>query len=539
MPEQKGAKEQGNEPAPRGTSAKGVGGLLPDVVVGIAATLLTLPTLLFPFGRDQGLYFYVAREWVERGAVPYRDVLDHKTPGIYFLHALAILLFGAKESSIRILEAIGVLGFGFLAASSMTRVGDAHPRGIRGFGMLTAVLLYFGFFDFWSSAQSEVWYAGVGIAAVWAARRIRSVELATVTSCILAGAVPVIKPPGLGFAVVALVVLFLRVRKEPLLSGRRVRFRLASIAATGLVAIPGLVLAYFGATRALPAMRDIVVGANAYYVKHEVGAVGSLFAHYKYVLWVFLPFTPVFLGSALVHLGRALRRRDLALAENEAIGLGFVAAATAAVTVQGKFYFLHWGCFPLALAFLACAAYVRISSLTRAEAWAPVSAAAFMTLGYVSTAWISNAATVQRDTLNAEYRYLSGQYDLPTFQARFQVAPIGFFYADSYALGKWLESHTAPTDTVTVRGFQPEVYAVANRHHHGRFFWTTFLVNPARAYKREEWTAEDARDLREHPPRYLVALTDVHDGLDSPEYYETRGYRRVTTFPGYTVMEPK
>jgi len=505
--------------------------------MGIAATLLTLPTLLFPFGRDQGLYFYVAREWVERGAIPYRDVLDHKTPGIYFLHALAILLFGAKESSIRILEAIGVLGFGFLAACSMTRVAQAHPRGIRGFGMLTAVLLYFGFFDFWSSAQSEVWYAGVGIAAVSAARRIRSIELATLFSCVLAGAVPVIKPPGIGFAVVALLVLFFRMRKEAPPSGRRARLRLASFAAIGLAAFPGFVLAYFGATRALPAMRDIVVGANAYYVKHEVGAVGSLFAHYKYVLWVFLPFTPVFLGSALFHLGRAIHRRDLAPAENEAIGLGFVGAAAAAVTVQGKFYFLHWGCFPIALAFLACAAYFRISLLSRSEVWLPASGAAFMTLGYVSTAWISNAATVQRDTLNAEYRYLSGKYDLATFQARFQVAPIGFFYADSYALGKWLESHTAPTDTVTVRGFQPEVYAVANRHHHGRFFWTTFLVNPARAYKREEWLAEDARDLREHPPRYLVALTDVHEGLDSPEYYETLGYRRVTTFPGFTVLE--
>ena len=44
--------------------------------------------MFFSVRRDPGLYHYVARECVLRGALPYRDVLDHEMPGIYILHPL-------------------------------------------------------------------------------------------------------------------------------------------------------------------------------------------------------------------------------------------------------------------------------------------------------------------------------------------------------------------------------------------------------------------------------------------------------------------
>ena len=56
---------------------------------------------------------------------------------------------------------------------------------------------------------------------------------------------------------------------------------------------------------------------------------------------------------------------------------------------------------------------------------------------------------------------------------------------------------------------------MSRRHHGGRFFWTTFLVNPARAYRRDEWFREDMQELLAHPPKYVVALTEAQTGPEA------------------------
>lgn len=251
---------------------------------------------------------------------------------------------------------------------------------------------------------------------------------------------------------------------------------------------------------------------------------------------IFAPTSYVLLPGLVVGLVFGARRKIAPIIETFALGLGLVLAATLAVAMQGKFYLLHWGCLPLPLAYAAVA--IAAWALTKARVW--VLASVFVVvvlLGYRATEYFANAFPVQRDTLDAEIKYLQGTYDRRAFDVRFQSAAIGFFFHDSRDVGTWLEAHTTPDETVTVRGFQPEIYVVAHRRHAGRFFWTTFLTNPARAYRREEWLAEELRDFTEHPPKYVVALDFMHEGLDSAEYHEARGYTRVAAFPGYVILE--
>lgn len=509
--------------------------VVPDVVLGVIASVLTLPTLMYPFGRDQGLYHYVAREWVLRGSIPYKDVLDHKTPGIYLLHALAVLLFGETMWGIRVLEALGVLAFGLVAGALTTPRGEPHPAGARGAGMLAAVVFYFGYFDFWSTAQSEVWYAGLGMCAVLAARRVERTDRAAALVGLFAGVAVLMKPPSVWFVVVALAVLALRLREEGRLTPAKCKRELAWLVGMGACA-PALVLGYFGVKGALPAMKDIVVGANAYYVKHEGGDPGRLDQHLGYIVRVFAPTSFVILPGLVVGLVVAVRRKLAPRVETFVLGLALVLAATLAVGMQGKFYLLHWGCLPLPLAFVTVA--LAMWALERSRAWLRAAIlAGVVLLGYRATEAFENAYPVQRDTLDAEVKYLRGVYDRRAFNMRFQLGFVRFAFHDAYEVGKWLEAHTSPDDPVTVRGFEPEIYAVAHRRHVGRFFWTTFLTNPARAYRREAWLAEEARDFAEHPPKYVVAIDFLHEGLDSAEYHEARGYVRVAAFPGYVILE--
>jgi len=74
--------------------------------IGGAIALLLLLMLFYPFGYDQAA-FTVGGEMVARhGAIPYRDLLDTKPPGIFYLYAMSSMLFGHHVWSIRLLDVL-------------------------------------------------------------------------------------------------------------------------------------------------------------------------------------------------------------------------------------------------------------------------------------------------------------------------------------------------------------------------------------------------------------------------------------------------
>lgn len=510
----------------------------PDVVLGTGALALGLPSLLYPFGRDQGLYYYVAREWVLRGQIPYRDVLDHKTPGIYILHAVAVMLFGEVQWGIRVLDVLGVLTFGAVAGSLFEPAGRPLPRGMRGATALLLAMLFYGYLDFWNTAQSELWYAGLATCSVWAAWRHRTLHRAALLAGLFAGAALIMKPPAMPMLLVAVAALLVRARRSAVLrtSALPLGFRYAA----GASIVPVLVLGYFAAHGALPAMRDIVIGANAYYVKHEPGAppgfdwrdfAGTILSYYA-------PFTGIFPVGIAAAVVWARLRHDSRVMDRVLMASALLATSVLSVVMQAKFYLLHWAVCLVPLAFFGLVALASLRfALAPKLAW--VAAGAMTVLGYVSTAWIphAGAARWQLEVVRAERKFLAGELSRESFNEYFQIPVLGFNYATSYRVGVWLRNHTQPDDIVSVRGFQPEIYAVAQRRHVGRFFWTLFLTSPYRAYKRAEWLAEDERDLREHPPKYIAATTHAHEGPESVEWLARFGYRPVHVDGVFTIVE--
>ena len=69
----------------------------------LISCVLLLPTLIYPYGRDQGIFGYAGHA-VLGGGVPFRDFWDPKPPALYYVYALAELLFGYSMASIRILD---------------------------------------------------------------------------------------------------------------------------------------------------------------------------------------------------------------------------------------------------------------------------------------------------------------------------------------------------------------------------------------------------------------------------------------------------
>ena len=66
-----------------------------------------LAPVINPQQRDSGVFAYIGQVITE-GGLPYRDAWDNKLPGIYFVDALAFVLFGTNRWAIWLIEAITV-----------------------------------------------------------------------------------------------------------------------------------------------------------------------------------------------------------------------------------------------------------------------------------------------------------------------------------------------------------------------------------------------------------------------------------------------
>lgn len=121
-------------------------------ITAVLVAIFLLPTLFFPLGPDESLFHITAQKIIYQGAVHYRDIVEVKPPAIYYLYAVAILLFGDHECSIRILD--------FILQLSTCLVLVATTRKATGndlLGAISAVLyaLLYTSLGYQSTAQPE------------------------------------------------------------------------------------------------------------------------------------------------------------------------------------------------------------------------------------------------------------------------------------------------------------------------------------------------------------------------------------------------
>lgn len=512
---------------------------LEDAAGLLLALVFGLASFVYPFGRDQGLYYYVGREWALRGTIPYRDVFDHKTPGIYVLHALAVKVFGQVMWGIRVIDLVGVVAMAFVVAWLAAAPGKPITKGAVGRAALFVTLFHYGFLNFWDTAQSELHYTMLGCLALAAAQHaVPERRALPFVSGLALGAALVMKPPVMWVGLGAVIVLGVRLRERR--ADVKAIARAAASFGLGAFLPLALTLAYFAKHGALAAMKDIVVGANGYYVSHEhaknpvadgVDAVQGYLAHTS-------PIGALVVAAAAVAYAIAKRTGDDETRATYGRALGVTAACFVCVAMQMKFYLLHFTPMIAPLALLgvhasesASRGLEKLGFSARAARFAPWLV---VLAGYFSSLqgrfWVEQQLAVSR--------YLSGKDDRQWYLHRYSFADTHFDYADSEWVGLWLKEHTREDEPVLVRGFQPEVYASAQRRYPGRFFWTLFLTHPARAYRREEYLAEDEKALAEAKPKYLVARRDYPDvDASNVAYYQARGYRPIVERGYFVIME--
>ncbi len=513
-----------------------------DLLLFVAALCFASPALLYPFGRDHGLYHYVGREWL-RGAVPYRDVMEQKTPVIFLAYGLAQAVFGEHFWSIRVLEVAWVLAVGAALASVATPRGVRPLPGMHGATALLVTVAYFGTLNFWHTAQCEVGASGLAIVALALVHRRAPDLRAVIAAGVLAGLAALAKPTG---ALLALPVGALAVAHGFGAASPGSRIRGALVAglrfALGAIAPFALFVAYLAAHRgALAAAYDVLVRCNAYYVANEAASHSRAEDVTAVATWATLHLalllTPTL--TALMGLGAAVGARSWELARRYGGAIAMLSLATLGVVVQRKFFPYHWGAvllwLPLPVA-LAADDLARGAKLhLRSTALGAAFATALVAFAFALPWRLCEPVEAYRRRATPAWEYARGRVDRGAYLA--SIAIPHYDLQAQEAVGRWLAANSSPSDTVALRNFEPAMYAVAHRRSPSRFFWTPWIAWNARAYRRHDWLAEDARALVDHPPRYLVTADEVVSGPESAEYY-LPDYRPVFRHGAHSVLAP-
>lgn len=121
------------------------------LLICLAVLVLGAPTLIYPFGRDQGQYAWIAMSTLN-GNLSYRDIFEIKPPFTELVHQAALLFFGYNMASIRILDLLWQFATVILIYKIAIQI--EQPR-VTAIAAAVLYLLFYYRMDFWNSAQTD------------------------------------------------------------------------------------------------------------------------------------------------------------------------------------------------------------------------------------------------------------------------------------------------------------------------------------------------------------------------------------------------
>jgi 4-amino-4-deoxy-L-arabinose transferase-like glycosyltransferase len=504
------------------------------LLVACALVAVRLPSLAQPMGADQALYAYVG-ERILQGERPYLDAWDQKPPAIHYTYAVLRAIWPADAvvaaADLAAAAVVAVLLFWIGRDLVSRQVGAwasvlflflANPA----FGRLAGVRV---------RAQCETFIAVTVAGAVWLLiRHARGAPWAYGVAGLLLGAAVTFKYNAAVYAAAAAVGI--------LASGSLTPRRAVTFGA-GCAALPIACLALFA--DALPAWFDATVTYNLRYsgetYRGPLDFVRYLLtfpvAHARVdALW-----TIGGAGCAVLLAGAARDPRRL-------VPVAWVAVACLSIAINSSRglpqYFVQAA---PALALAAAWAAAVLAGAVRAR-WPARQAHAVLALVLVAAAvatWRVNQFPKLVEQTVFDAHRLAGRIDRDTHLARY-VDEQKYTALGADRVGRLMQAHSAPDDTVYLFGFTAGAYVHAGRESASRFFWSRPVIAGFKEGTPGYGVTGLLDDLRRSRPA-VVAL-QIYDWApdveDSAQFFLSRpplaewlaaSYRRVDGPAGFDV----
>ncbi len=366
-----------------------------------------------PLGRDQAVFYVLGREsW--HGLLPYRDLFEHKPPGVLLLYAVVALLDGGDGWGIGLVD---TLAAGLTAALLFDVVARWRDRRSAWLAALVYLVCCRApcFGGWWATGQPEAFQDFCVAAALWCGQRQRWLWSGVATWCALL----------LKFTYIGLVPVLL------LWAGRTGALPFLA----GLAAPTGLVIAIGALTGTLAPAWDAVIRFN---IRHaQVDAVpwqktprALLRGADQLLLTV-----PAAMLLGLLGLVSARQPRQWLV-------WGLWLAAFGQLFLQRKFWLWHWN--PLILPMVLAAGLYLPTRLWRRPRIVAAAVACLLapTLFGTAESVMRRFATGSRADVLARYTWGHGDFSA----------------AEVALVGAGIRQLANPDDKLLVWGFEPGVY---------------------------------------------------------------------------------
>jgi len=485
-----------NAPLARTIDARGLWiGAAAVVWIVCGALYLTLP----PNG-DQFVLGYAGWRTLA-GDVPYVDFVDMNWPGVYWLHAAAVALFGSELWSWRAFDLLLLALVSPIAADLAKRSGGALAARV----LWIALPLFYVGLNNRSSGQADVVAGELALASIWL--HVRSIERSDVRwqlgAGALLGAAMLCKPTLVVVApLAALHLLWLR---TPL------RSALAHVASLGVGAI-AMLLAAVGCLllqgAGLAAIADATIVYNAQTQFDEAAGLQALAR-----TWAVLHLDSWWILSALAAVGWVWTWREAPRGAGAgALPLVWIAGVLS-FALQRRGFLYHLGPCLVPLVGLASVAVGKALTpgVTRSLAPGVRGARAALAAGCAALALVCIGGVVK---LRANYGSLvpALQRDDYAIHLRSFKRQDGLSLDEVVALAQRIERDVPPGEAVLTLGMTSAVNFLAERAQPTRFFYAPVLVHLRPDMPmHDRWVASFARDLARTPPRICLISRPIRE----------------------------
>jgi len=495
--------------------------------------LRSIPNISYPIGRDQATYLVIGRGLLG-GQHLYQDLWDNKPPGIFYLTAIIVKIFGP------VMWCVGVVDILWLLVMSYCVFRFAERYLGVGAAAVAVVVSATWHIDagYWEAAQTETFLIlFIFLAFFSVAREGRWLGVRHALAGVLCGAAFWLKYNAIVMAPLVVLLPYVDTRgldEEP----RRVGFVIAwrewvrrTLAfSAGFAASVAVVLIAFRFSDAWEALKEVQFEVLPRYSAMALERTPNYFLWASQQtesvlgLWTEIAFliafvvawkkrelgrvAPVLLAAVVGYLCVALQVRFHAY--------GFETAF--------PFFAMVWGY----LAVTTFREFRLIAGMCSERGWKLARLLVWVLFANI-VAWPLPGQTVN---VLAHYRALGDWVRGPdVFYSSYPWAnPISHF-PDQMQVISYLRRNLAPDDSVFVWGSEPLIYFLTSRPCPARFVTNLALLSP---WSPPAWRDEMVRRLAKSPPRFLVVARD--DAVPNIAYSQWDSEEFLQAYPEFAIF---
>ncbi len=474
-------------------------------MISCAVLLLALPSLMAPMDMD-GALFYVSGLKILHGQVPYRDFLDLKPPGIYYIYATAIALFGEHGWAIRLLDLLIQTATIALLVAMIRRTTKSDRWALLS-GVMYALLYFSQLFIY--MAQVECFANPLCIGIIWLLMKPRTTQR-SIAIGLLIGGLFLLKTSFL--AVAGVVVLVYLAEPE---HGWKARLKWTLSTAVGMAVVGAVFVGYLlmaGNFGDYGAMQQFVQGYASIQWAHPFQLVQTgireipwYFSNTYSILFSLLTLAGI-AGVILNSTARAtasdppLQQHALQLLRYSTL---IFLALLATVAVEAKY--LSWHFCRLFASGMILAGWGGAMLLQR------LSQVHQTLLGWGITGVVAAILLVfspfTRYIHHNQGNYIFATKGEESFDHYLQADSTSYRYAEYRAIGEYIRQHRTQGDHLfAASGAGAMAHFYADDLPETKFYHTCFLIAP---YAPQQWRAEATAYLLTARPRFIMAQNDA------------------------------